>query len=295
MTHDVWYRFKKEFTQQGANFTLQGHSISARCSGFWIPEYQIMFDAGIPSPFHPLHIFITHSHSDHVGSLPTILTAINTIPTVYIPHGTTQLYKDYILAKHRLSRCNPNATLDFDEICKFHQVRDGDSISIVVAGGLLMNVQVFATEHKVPSVGYALSHIRSRLKPEFSGLLGKELAQKRKDGIELNTSVSVPCVAYVGDSTLKWMSHRIFAENDFPVILCESTFISALEDNPKRAIDAAKEHGHSEFSQLGSLIEQKIRAGSKTTFVLIHWSDRYETEKIKEFFKDKKQIFAWTN
>lgn len=63
--YDVWYRYKKRFDHEGAHFMLQGHAISARVSGFWIPEFHVMFDAGMCSPFNPLYIFITHGHSDH--------------------------------------------------------------------------------------------------------------------------------------------------------------------------------------------------------------------------------------
>jgi hypothetical protein len=27
----------------------------------------------------------------------------------------------------------------------------------------------------------------------------------------------------------------------------------------------------------------------------VHWSDRYTSEAIVKFFKDVKQVFAWTN
>lgn len=293
--YDVWYRFKKYFKQEGANFSLQGHSISARFSGFWIPEYQIMFDAGIPSPFNPLHIFITHGHSDHAFMLPVILTGINTKPFVYVPRGCGQLVRNLLIAKHQLSRCDGNAPFDVDRACTLVEVQDGDSVPITVQGGLPMIVRVFATEHKVPSVGFALFHVRSRLKPEFSSLKGPELAQKRKAGVELNMQVQVPCVAYVGDSTPKWLSHRLFVENEFPIILCESTFVGALEEEPQRAIDAAAEHGHTNWDELGPLIAKKQVEGANTTFVLVHWSDRYSMKTIEKFFEGKKNIFAWIN
>lgn len=293
--HDVWHRYKKFFAQEGAKFTLQGHAISARSSGFWIPEYQIMFDAGICSPFHPLHIFITHSHSDHTFMLPAILTGINTKPHVYVPRGTAQLFRNLLIAKHRLSRCDVNAPYDVDQACTLVEVQDGDLIPITVKGGLPMVVKVFATEHKVLSVGFALFHVRSRLNPEFTALKGPELAQKRKEGVELNMAIQVPCVAYVGDSTPKWVSHRLFTENVFPIVICECTFVGELEQEPQRAIDSAAEHGHTCWSELGPLLAKKEDESAKTMFVLVHWSDRYDLKEIHAFFAKRTNLFAWTN
>lgn len=293
--HDVWHRYKKFFAQEGAKFTLQGHAISARSSGFWIPEYQIMFDAGICSPFHPLHIFITHGHSDHAYNLPVILTGINTVPFVYVPRGTAQLFRNLLIAKHQLSRCNAAAPYDVDRVCTLVEVSDGDSIPITVQGGLPMIVRVFATEHKVLSVGFALFHVRSRLKPEYASLKGPELAQKRKAGVELNSQVQVPCVLYAGDSTPKWLSHPVVVQNEFPVCICECTFVGQLEEEPRRAVEAAAEHGHTCWSELGPLIGKKATDGAKTIYVLVHWSDRYDLKKIESFFANVKNVFAWTN
>lgn len=292
---NVWTRYSRYFA--GSKCTLQGHSVSARSSCFWVPEWHVMFDAGIASSFAPLHIFLTHGHSDHAFQLPMILTSSQKPaikPTVYVPVGVAQLVRDFLLAKHRLSRCDATAVLDIDALCTLREVRDGDTFEIKVRGDMSMTVQVFATEHKVPSVGFALFHNRTRLKSKFFGFTGKELAQMRDDGAELNECVRVPCMAYVGDSTPKWLSHSIFADNIFPLIVCECTFVGALEGDggQERALAAAHEHGHTEWSQLEPLIAER---GAQTQFCLVHWSNRYTVAEIERFFRDKPHVFAWTN
>lgn len=116
--------------------------------------------------------------------------------------------------------------------------------------------------------------------------------------MELSTLVHVACVAYVGDSTPKWLSHRMFTENLFPVVICECTFVGELEGDGgiERARDAAREHGHSCWSELGPLITaHNAPKSTKTLFVLVHWSNRYEKTQIESFFKDIPNVFAWTN
>ena len=52
------------------NFTLNGFSIAALRTHFYIKELNIGLDAGLSCPYNPDYIFITHCHSDHCASIP---------------------------------------------------------------------------------------------------------------------------------------------------------------------------------------------------------------------------------
>jgi ribonuclease Z len=62
-------------------------------------------------------------------------------------------------------------------------------------------IRAFATHHGGSSLGYALISVREKLKPEYMGKPGPELAQMRKQGIEIQYRVEVPLVAFLGDTT----------------------------------------------------------------------------------------------
>ena len=54
----------------GTPYTLQGFSIAGYRTNFYIPQLNLMLDAGISANFTPKKIFITHSHADHIANLP---------------------------------------------------------------------------------------------------------------------------------------------------------------------------------------------------------------------------------
>lgn len=148
--------FEKKFVAEGANFTMRGHGISAHSSLFEIDDLGIAFDGGIASRAPITHIFVTHGHTDHLYMLPVTLANLSAMkirPTIFVPRGIKQLLIDLLVAKHRLSRGNANEPYDYQLVCSIVEVGDGDYFDIVVRGGQKMVVKIFATEHKVPSVG----------------------------------------------------------------------------------------------------------------------------------------------
>lgn len=287
--YHVWTGFEKKF--QNPSFTLQGHSISARCTAFYLKEFKILFDAGIRCPFLPEFVFISHAHSDHSAQLPLILTAY-TVPKktqVFVPKGTKQNFINLLLAYVRLS--NDDSTIEYDEekaSAVFTEVDDNCEFDIE-ANGSKLHVKTFATTHKVRSIGYALFSRRKRLKEEFRGKSGAELARARSQGIELSEQFLAPLIAFVGDSTPRWLSNDLFNDYKFPYIIAECTFVGALEDL-ERARKAAEKHRHTLWEELQNDVENR----KETTFILSHWSNRYTIEEIESFFEPFENVFPWT-
>ena len=155
-----------------------------------------------------------------------------------------------------------------------------------------MQVRVFETFHTVRSVGYALLHRRKRLRAEYASKTGKELAQLRKEGVDINEEVLLPALVYVGDSRPHWHSDPLFRHFSFPFIMCECTFVGALEDM-QRASEAARTHGHTCWEELECEIAENCD-DANTTYILVHWSNRYDPGQIAEFFETKSNICAWT-
>src|SRR5207248_11643322 len=52
-----------------------------------------------------------------------------------------------------------------------------------------------------PSLGYSLISVREKLKSEYFGRPGPELAEMRKRGVEIQFRVEVPLVTFMGDTT----------------------------------------------------------------------------------------------
>ena len=110
---DVWKyqkNLKKDYGIDALDITLQGDAIAARYSGFWIREWKIMLDAGLHSEFNPEHIFITHTHLDHIGRLYEVLLNMKILdrskPKIYIPRGAKNFVKNYLDSMAQLTSLN---------------------------------------------------------------------------------------------------------------------------------------------------------------------------------------------
>lgn len=287
--HHVWYGHKRQF--QNPSFTLRGHSVSARCSAFWVSEFRTLFDAGIMCPFAPEYVFITHGHADHAALLPTILSGQPRSTNVYVPKGTRKLFEDLLMAKTRLSSDDPNIQYDHEK-ARHHliEVEPGDTRTIQ-ANGRTLRMRAFKTFHSIRSIGYALFEQRQRLQTRYRGCKGAEIAALRKQGVSVMEQYDAPLIVYTGDSTPQWFTENdLFQRYTFPYIICECTFIGALDEDGHCAAESAKKYQHTHWEAL----EPIVTANRDTTFILVHWSDRYAIDAIETFFADVPNVVAWT-
>jgi ribonuclease Z len=84
-------------------------------------------------------------------------------------------------------------------------------------------IRAYATHHGGPSLGYGLISIREKLKSEYFGRPGNELAALRKQGVEIQYRVEVPLVVFLGDTS----SGTVFDQPDIQnaeVLVTECTF-----------------------------------------------------------------------
>lgn len=64
-----------------------------------------------------------------------------------------------------------------------------------------LKVDIIECHHSLPTVGYAFSEARMKLKKEFQDKPGKEIAELRKKGIEVQERSLVPQFVFLGDTT----------------------------------------------------------------------------------------------
>lgn len=134
------------------------------------------------------------------------------------------------------------------------------------------NVKVFSCIHKVPTVGYAFSEQRYKLKEEYKDKTGKELGALRKNGVELSENYEHKMFVYMGDTDA-----AVFAENswllEYPTIITECTFFMDEQERAKR-------DGHTHWDDL----QPFVVGNPQINFILIHFSLRYKEEDVYEFF-----------
>ena len=130
---------------------------------------------------------------------------------------------------------------------------------------------VLPLDHRVPSVGYLVCEIREKLKPEFFGVPGPEIARLRRDGVNVTNRVELPLIAYLGDTrTVPADFHPLLKQSQ--VLICECTFL--LPEHRERAAQTM----HLHLDTLPALLQMF----ESQHIILTHFSRRYLPEMIQK-------------
>src|SRR3954468_6073708 len=197
-----------------------GYSVAGEETVVQVPEMNVCFDIG-RAPYFALtsdYVCITHSHMDHLAGLGYYLSQRH---FQGMKPGTVLLPRELERPVDNLLRCWRDVE------------RQGTPFTLVpmTAGGLYegrrgFGIRCFATRHGGVSLGYSLVSIREKLKPEYMQHTGPELAQMRKDGVEIQYRLEVPIVAFLGDTTIG----NVFDQPDVQnaqILVTETTFFDA--------------------------------------------------------------------
>jgi len=171
-----------------------GYSVAGEESVIAAPELNVCFDIGkAPQEVISIdHLCISHGHPDHTAGLHYYFTQRwfidNDVGTAYLPEHllkpARQLMDVWSRIEGRYTEANLVAASPGQEI---RMRRD-------------LVLMPFEVNHGVPALGYAVSEVRHKLKPEFAGKTGPELVDLKRRGVEIEYRLDVPLVAYCGDT-----------------------------------------------------------------------------------------------
>jgi ribonuclease Z len=248
------------------SLTLNGYSRSTIETYVKVNELNICFDIGkCPMELVAVpQVFISHFHGDHSLGLPYYIAHRNLAKL-----ETAQIYVPAAAEAHIHAMIQAHAQLE--------QARRKYTLIPVESGMKLpfrrnMVMYMFATDHRIPSVGFQVLETRQKLRPEYAQLSSLELVALKKKGVAISSSCEIPRITYVGDSTIQvfeWHPEILKSE----VLLTECTFLS--EDHYEEA--QSRKHIHiRDIVKYIDLIESKY-------IVLMHFSMRYTRQEIKYY------------
>lgn len=251
-------------------YRVQGLSVAGEESVVQVPELDIVFDIGLcPRPVLPSpYVALTHGHMDHAAGLSYYLSQ-----RYFQGMGTGTIV------------CHPSLAPAIDNLMKaWVQIEaqktpyDLKPLAHDEQFQIKPNtfLRAFETVHTVPSMGYCVVEMRSKLDPQYAGLTQEQLVELKQQGTRITELHEVPLVCYTGDTA--WGPH--FERDDVlgaRILITECTF---LEDEHR---DKAPIGKHLHLDHIVELCE-KSRAEA---IVLTHLSRRTHMNQVRKMIHAK--------
>ncbi len=246
-------------------YRIQGISIAGEQTFIQVPELDVCFDIGAcPKPaLTSKFIALSHGHMDHSAALayyfsqryfqdlgtgtvichPEVAQPIRNVMTAWIDLEAQR-------TPYNVVALEPEQTLEIKNN---------------------VHLRAFETQHTVPSLGYVLMEMRSKLKPELADVPQEKLVELKKQGEAITQTHEIPLVCYTGDTM--WGPH--FEREDVlnaKILITECTFLEA--DHRDRA--AVGKHLH--LDDIIALLERS----SAEAVILTHMSRRTHTNVVRK-------------
>ncbi len=234
-----------------------------------VPSWKLCFDIGKcpDSASRWGTVLFTHGHADHLGGVVhhvgTRAMRHSKPPRYLLPREYVAAFEDLMDAWRRLDHA--------DLPCTVVPVKPGDRIPL----GRGRSARVFRSVHRVPTCGYAIESARERLKPEWRGVPGPEIAAARKAGEQVTQSDPVVELVFCGDTTIDVVEREEVVRTAKRLVL-ECTF---LDDDVSR--EWARKSGHVHIED----IAERPDLFENEAILLTHFSQRYAPQAIERLVR----------
>jgi ribonuclease Z len=246
-------------------YTVRGVSVGGVYTALHVPELDVAFDIGIaPRSFAAVRtLLVSHGHVDHLGALPTLL-GIRALHgqlaplAIAMPVEIVDEVEAALAAMTKLQR--------WPLAIRAIGMKPGDEHAIRPD----LIVRAFRTFHPVPSLGYQLVRRVKKLRPEFHGLPGPEIARRRDAGDDLFEVADHRELAYATDTLVSVLDHAPEILTS-AVLVIECTFL-----DERKSIAAARAGCH---IHLDELIERAALFANRHV-VVMHVSQIYRPDEV---------------
>jgi ribonuclease Z len=194
-----------------------GYSVAGEETVVQVPELDVCFDIG-RAPFFALTsniVCISHGHMDHLAGIAYYLSQRHfqgmKPGTILVPSEIARFVDEMLRCWRNIERQKTPYTIVPMDPGSIYEVRR-DFI-----------IRAMETHHAGASLGYSLVSVREKLKQEYHGIPGRELAAMRERGVEIQYRLEVPLVTYLGDTA----AGPVFSHPDVvnaELLLTECTF-----------------------------------------------------------------------
>jgi ribonuclease Z len=262
---------KSFLVQKFAKLTLGpihviGYSVAGEESVVQVPELDVCFDIGRAPHFALTSniVCLTHGHMDHMAGLAYYLSQRS---FQGMNPGTVVLPRELERPVDQLLRCWRDVERQGTPY-KLVPLAAGEDFEVRRD----FSIRALQTHHGGVSLGYSLISVREKLKPEFHGMPGPQIAALRKQGVEIQYRLEVPLVTYLGDTTAGTVFDQPEVQNA-EVLITECTFF---------------EGGHKQRAKIGRHLHldhfvELLPTLKNQHIVLTHVSRRTGIRKAKRY------------
>lgn len=254
---------------EAAGITIEGVSIAGHESFYKVPAFRTLLDFG-RAPDDVLsysNVCLTHGHLDHAAGLAHYasrrrLTGLGPA-RVFLPEEALGDIQSWIHASERLE--GVSYELELVPAISGERILIRNDLELWFLPG----------RHRVPSRGYLFVEVRRKLREEFAGRTGEEIAALRASGVDVARREEIPLLAYPGDCGpgIFEAVPELFRAR---VLLIECSFFGP--EDVERA--HAYEHLHSsDFVAVADRFQNEA-------IVLTHFSLRYRPEEIRDYLTE---------
>jgi len=246
-----------------------GYSVAGEETVVAVPQLDVCFDVGkAPDQIIPInHILLTHGHMDHAAGIAYYLSQRNfcgiSTGTILAPKNLLGPIGDIISAWSRL---------DGNKVPgKLVGVKPGDEYQIKPN----LITRVFPTKHSKGSVGYTVIEKRKKLKAEYVGLTSPQIVELKKQGIEIDYTLEIPLVTYLGDTQYVDFSQLKYIVES-KILIAECTF---YEGEHSGRAEAGK---HMHIDEFKTLLDKM----NNEHIIITHITQRTPMRQIRKILKD---------
>ncbi len=245
-------------------YTLTGFSLGGVETVVHIPELRLAIDVGRgpQSIVRCDHLALTHTHMDHAAGVAYLLALRQLYgmapPTLYLPEQMVDAFDAMLKAWEKVQR--------YPLACPIVGMSPGKRVPL----GRDVSLEAFRTYHPIPSMGYTVVRQKKKLRAELAGLIGPQIAERRRAGERIDETLEERIFSVTGDTLPEVLEKQPqILESD--TLMMECTFLNA-----KKPLEDARAGGHVHLSELWS----RVASFKNRRLILSHTSQLHQATEV---------------